>query len=129
MGKDAKSASKRLVLATIFIFALSNSILFGQDANKTIYAPPVRDQRVILGDDHKHSWDDMRLLLVTLTEVSDTEIRWKHSTPFETKTGVWHVGKTLCKSDKGIHNERIQAGKEFVAVYCAECQTVIWLYD
>jgi hypothetical protein len=129
MRKRAVSISKRLAIA-VFLALLLTGTLFGQEAgNKSPLPAPVNDQRVLLGDDHQHGWDDLRLLLITIVEVNGHEVRWKHQTPFETKTGLWQVGKMLTKSEKGLKSDRIHSGKEFVAVYCSHCQTVIWLYD
>src|SRR6185436_16827837 len=106
MEKRAVSTSKRLAVAA-FLALLLTGTLFGQESgNKPAPQAPLNDQRVLLGDDHQHGWDDLRLLLITIVEVNNHEIRWKHSTPFETKTGLWQVGKMLNKSEKGLKSDR-----------------------
>lgn len=119
----------RLAMVAVTILALSLNSAFGQNPNHKALNTPITDQRIHLSDDHTHGWDDLRMLLITVTEISGKEIRWKHQTPFETKTGFWTAGKNLCKSDKGLKSDRIKPGKEFIGVYCAQCATVVWLYD
>jgi hypothetical protein len=129
MRKKVISASKRMALVVILPLVMTGTLFGQQEKGNPVFVTPINDQRVILGDDHEHSWDDLRLLLVTLVEVNDSEIRWKHQTPSETKTGQWSVGRVLGKSNRGIKSDRIHPGKEYVAVYCSHCQTAIWLYD
>lgn len=78
---------------------------------------------------HKHTWDDIRLLLVTVLELDDKELRWKHQTPFETRTGQWQLGREMKDSPKGIKSGRIKRGDNCIAVYCIKCSTVMWIYD
>jgi hypothetical protein len=126
MRSSIVSGSKRCLLALSIMLVITTT-LFGQQRPGMVMS--FKDQSVHLSDDHKHSWDDLRMLLVTLTEVNDGEIRWKHQTSIETKTGLWQIGRNLRNSNSGLKSERIKSGKEFIAVYCSHCETAIWLYD
>jgi hypothetical protein len=127
MKRDLISASKYCLFIIIMALSLTTGTMFGQQNQAKLLS--VHDQSVKLTDNHSHNWDDLRMLLITVTDVNDSELHWKHETSFETKTGSWRLGKNLKSSDRGIKSDRIRPGKDFVAVYCLHCETVIWLYD
>jgi hypothetical protein len=129
MRKSGAQFIKFFMLGIVITFAINTGALFGQQENGKQMKVLIKDQSIKMSDDHKHGWDDLRLLLITVTEVNNSEIRWKHQTEIETKTGVWHVGNNLRNSDRGIKSNRIKAGSDYVAIYCSQCETVIWLYD
>ncbi|MEW6731897.1 MAG: hypothetical protein AB1489_11280 [Acidobacteriota bacterium] len=130
MKRELIYTTKKIAVSALIVFTLGLATLFGQSPDyKTMPLPSVNDQRVQLTDNHQHSWDDLRLLLITLVEIDGDLVRWKHQTPFETKMGHWQASQALKKRENGLKSDRIRLGKEYVGIYCIHCETVIWLYD
>lgn len=88
-----------------------------------------QDQSIRLRDAHRHAWDDLRMRLVTVTEIDGEQVRWKHTTPYRTDTGQWRIGVTLRVHKRGIR--AVKVGREYIGVYCAqpECNVALWLYE
>jgi hypothetical protein len=82
-----------------------------------------------VNEKHHHDWDDIRLLLITIIEIKKDEIRWKHQTTIETRTGIWYAGDSLKTSPQGLKSSRIKAGNDYIGIYCGHCNCVIWLYE
>lgn len=77
---------------------------------------------------HKHKWDDLRILPVTIIEINEHTIRWQYTEERLIRNGYWLLDDRLAQSLK-TRKVKLKVGQEFIGIYCSECQTVISLYN